>query len=114
MERHGKRVYFKSIPVINVIQQLQQQVQQLDSQNKQLTQQLQKAEAENERLNSQIQQNNNLKWVIEKKKVALQEQEIRDKRENDKKLTDLKEKELEAEILQLNDGNPYNDRIRNS
>ena len=98
----------------NAIQQLQQQVQQLDQQNKQLNQQLQKAQAENERLNSQIQQNNNLKWDIEKKKVALQEQEIRDKRENDKKLTELKEKELTVEIAQLNDGNPYNDRIRNS
>ena len=98
----------------NMIQQLQQQVQQLDQQNKQLNQQLQQAQSENERLNSQIQQNNNLKWDIEKKKVALQEQEIRDKRENDKKLTDLKEKELEVELSQLHDGNPYNDKIRNS
>ena len=98
----------------NAIQQLQQQVQQLDQQNKQLNQQLQQAQSENKRLNSQIQQNNNLKWDIEKKKVALQEQEIRDKRENDKKLTDLKEKELEVELSQLHDGNPYNDKIRNS
>ena len=51
---------------------------------------------------------------IEKKKIALQEQEIKDKRENDKKLVDLKEKELEVELYQLHDGNPYNDRIRNS
>lgn len=98
----------------NQLQQMQQQMQQLQQQNQQLQQELQKAQSENKRLNSQIQQNNNQKWDIEKKKVALQEQEIRDKRENDKKLADIKEKELEAEIMQLNDGNPYNDRIRNS
>lgn len=96
----------------NIVKQLQQQLQQLDSQNKQLNQRLQKAEAENERLNSQIQQNNNLKWEIEKKKIILQEQEMKNKKENDDKLVDLKEKELQVEIYQLNDGNPYNDKIK--
>lgn len=96
----------------NMIQKLQQQLEQLQQQNKELNQNLQKSQAQVERLNSQIQQNNNIKWDIERKKVALQEQEIKDKRENNEKLAEIKEKALDVEIMQLHDGNPYNDTIR--
>ena len=39
--------------------------------------------------------------------------EVRDKKDYNDKLIDVKEKQLQAEILQIRDGNPYNDEIVN-
>lgn len=96
----------------DMIGQLQQQVEQMTNEKKQYEQQMQQLNSEIQRLQSQIENNNREKLQIEKQKVAIDEQVAKDKKDYNDKLIEVKEKQLTAEILQIRDGNPYNDQIR--
>ena len=73
---------------------------------------MQQLNSEIQRLQSQVENNNREKLQIEKQKVAIDEQVAKDKKDYNDKLIEVKEKQLNAEILQIRDGNPYNDQIR--
>lgn len=96
----------------DMIGQLQQQVEQMTNEKKQYEQQMQQLNSEIQRLQSQVENNNREKIQIEKQKVAIDEQVAKDKKDYNDKLIEVKEKQLNAEILQIRDGNPYNDQIR--
>lgn len=96
----------------DMIGQLQQQVDQMTNEKKQYEQQMQQLNSEIQRLQSQVENNNREKLQIEKQKVAIDEQVAKDKKDYNDKLIEVKEKQLNAEILQIRDGNPYNDQIR--
>lgn len=96
----------------DMIGQLQQQVEQMTNEKKQYEQQMQQLNSEIQRLQSQVENNNREKLQIEKQKVAIDEQVAKDKKDYNDKLIEVKEKQLNAEILQIRDGNPYNDQIR--
>lgn len=91
--------------------QLQQQVEQLTNQLKQYELQIQQLDNQNKQLNSQLENNNAVKWELEKKRVQLEEQELRDKKDYNDKQIEVKEKQLQVEYAQMYDGNPYNDKI---
>lgn len=93
----------------NQIQQLSQQAQQLQQQLQQVTKQLEQANQKVESLNQE--------------KLQLQKQEIENtykinmlKAQTDKeykqKTVEEQKRRTEVEILQLTDGNPYNDKLR--
>lgn len=96
----------------NMLQQLQQQVEQLNQQIQQLNNNASQLEAEKKRLENQLEKNNDIKWELEKQRVALEERELRDKKDYNDDLIELKNKEVQIQIAQLNDGNPYNDAIK--
>ena len=48
---------------------------------------------------------------LEKKKVRIEEQEANDKRDFNNKQIEVKEKQLQVEMAQMYDGNPYNDKV---
>ena len=94
----------------NQIQQLTQQVQELQNNLKQAQQQLQQAQTKIESLNE-------AKLQIEKQKIELQYQIDDFKAKTDRTFKENQAendtKRTEIELLQLSDGNPYNDKIRN-
>lgn len=96
----------------NMIEQLQQQVQQYDTQAKEDKKTISDLQNEIKRLQSQIEANNQAQLELDAKRVAIEEKEARDKKDYNDKLIDVKEKQLHAEILQMWDGNPYNNQIR--
>lgn len=96
----------------DMIGQLQQQVDQMTNEKKQYEQQMQQLNSEIQRLQSQVENNNREKLQIEKQKVAIDEQVAKDKKDYNDKLIEVKEKQLNAEILQISDGNPYNDKVK--
>ena len=96
----------------NMLQQLQQQVQQYESNLKQDQKTISDLQNEIKRLQSQVEANNQAKVEIEQKKVEIQEKEVADKKDYNDKLIEVKEKQLDAEIMQMWDGNPYNNQIR--
>ena len=96
----------------NVMQQLQQQIEQLNNQLKQSQQQINQLSQENQSLQNRLMTNNEQKLQIEQKRVDIEEQVADDKAEYNDKLLELKDKQIQAEINQQFDGNPYNDRIR--
>ena len=96
----------------NMVQQLQQQVEQMTAEKKQYEQQLQQLNSQLQSLQKQLQTNSQQKLAIEQQRVAIEEKIAHDKKDYNDKLIDVKEKQLETEILQIRDGNPYNDQIR--
>ena len=96
----------------NVMQRLQQQIEQLNNQLKQSQQQINQLSQENQSLQNRLMTNNEQKLQIEQKRVDIEEQVADDKAEYNDKLLELKDKQIQAEINQQFDGNPYNDRIR--
>ena len=96
----------------NMIQQLQQQVEQLTSQQKQYEKQIGDYESQIQSLQKQIQSNSQQKLNIEQQRVQIEDRVARDKKDYNNKLIEVKERQLQAEIMQIRDGNPYNDQIR--
>lgn len=96
----------------NMIEQLQQQVQQYESDAKQAQKTISDLQNEIQRLNSQVNNAAQAKIQNDSRKLDIEEQEVRDKAEYNKGVLEVKNKQLEAEILQIRDGNPYNDQIR--
>ena len=94
----------------NQIQQLTQQVEQLNGQLQQAQQQLQQAQSKIESLNE-------AKLQIEQQKVQLQYQidDFKAKTERTFKESQAENdtKRTQIELMQLYDGNPYNDEIKN-
>lgn len=97
----------------NMMQQLEQQVQQYDSQIKQDQKTISDLQNEIKRLQSQVEANNQAKLQLDAKRVEIEEKEARDKKDFNDKSIEVKEKQLEAEMMQMWDGNPYNNEIRN-
>lgn len=94
----------------NQIQQLTQQLEEAQSQLQQLQQQLQKSE-------QKLQQLNEAKLQIEQQKIQLQYQveDFKAKTDRTYKETQAENdtKRTEIELMQLYDGNPYNDEVKN-
>ena len=96
----------------NMVQQLQQQVQQYESDAKQSQKTISDLQNEIKRLQSQVEASAQAKIQNDVRKLDIEEQEVRDKKSYNDKLIEVKEKQLEAELAQIRDGNPYNDQIR--
>lgn len=96
----------------DMIGQLQQQVQQYESDAKQAQKTIADLQNEIQRLQSQVNASTQAKIQNDSRKLDIEEQEIRDKKDYNDKLIEVKEKQLDAEIAQIWDGNPYNNQIR--
>ena len=97
----------------NMLQQLQQQVQQYESNLKQDQKTISDLQNEIKRLQSQVEANNEAKIQLEQQRIKIEEKEVADKKDYNDKLIEVKEKQVDAEIMQMWDGNPYNNEIRN-
>lgn len=96
----------------NMIEQMQQQIQQYESDAKQSQKTISDLQNEIKRLQSQVEANNSAKLQLDAKRVEIEEKEAIDKKDYNDKLIEVKEKQLDAEIMQIWDGNPYNNQIR--
>ena len=85
----------------NIMQQLQQQVQQYESDAKQSQKIISDLQNEIKRLQSQVEAAAQAKIQIEQKKVEIQEKEAIDQKDYNDKLIEVKEKQLDAEIMQM-------------
>ena len=94
----------------NQIQQLTQQVEELQNNLQQAQQQLQQAQSKIESLNES-------KLQIEQQKIQLQYQVDDYKAKTDRTFKETQAendtKRTEIELMQLYDGNPYNDEVKN-
>lgn len=94
----------------NQIQQLTQQLEQLQGNLQQTTQQLQQAQAKIESLNE-------TKMQLEQAKLKLQNEVEMFKAKTDRTYKEASaandSKRTEIELMQLYDGNPYNDEVKN-
>ena len=92
--------------------QMQQQLQQYAQQMKDAQQQIQQLSQENKNLQNKLETNNAEKLKLDAKRVDIEDQTRQDKANYNEDLIDLKKRQLEVERLQILDGNPYNDKVR--
>jgi chromosome segregation ATPase len=90
--------------------QLQQQVQQLEQQLQQAQQQLQQAQNQLQQAQSQEEQS---KMQIEKEKNEIEWYKARNDKSYKDQDIEAKKQQIQAEVLQLYDGNSKNDEIKN-
>ena len=94
----------------NQMQQLTQQVEELQNNLKQASEQLQQAQ-------SKVEQLNEAKLQLEKQKIELQGEIEMFKARTDRTYKEVQAendtKRTQIELLQLSDGNPYNDEVKN-
>lgn len=96
----------------NTIAQLQQQLQQAQQQIQEASKNINQLQEENNKLQREVEKNNAEKLEIEKKRVAIEEQEMRNAKDYNDKIAENKKRQVDIEYLQIYDGNPYNDKIK--
>ena len=96
----------------DMITKMQQQIEQYENTIKQYEQQMQQLNSQMQSMQKQVENADQQKLQLEAKRVAIEEQVAQDKKDYNDKMVKAKEKQLEVEIMQIRDGNPYNDQIR--
>lgn len=96
----------------DMIGQLQQQLQQYDQEMKNLQKQLQQSEQRNQQLQNQIQSNNQTKLQLEAEKVEIEKEKVRNDKDHNEKLIEVKKQQVQAQVAEIFDGNPYNNKIK--
>lgn len=96
----------------NIIAQLQQQLEQLKQQAQEYSKAVNQLQTENQRLQKEVEKNSAEKVEIEKKRVAIEEQEMRNSKSYNDRIAKTKERQVDIEFLQLGDTNPYNDKVK--
>lgn len=94
------------------LMQLQQRIQQYEAQIQENQRQLEQLSSENKKLLNQIDKNSKEKLDLERKRISLEEQKIRDNKDYNDRVIDTKEKQIQVEQMQLYDSNPYNNKIK--
>ena len=98
----------------DIVAQLQQQLQQMQQQAQQLQQQLQQATQQNEKLQKELEKNSSDKLQLEQQRVEIEKKKADDTKSYNDRIATIKEREIDIEYMQLSDGNPYNDKIKNT
>ena len=108
MKDNIKKSWFKKKKENDQIGQLTQQLQEAQNQLQQLSQQ-------NQQLSTKVEQLNEAKLEIEKQKAESDAQikwyQAQTDRDYKEKSAETNKRKVEIELLQLNDGNPYNDKV---
>lgn len=94
------------------ILQLQQQLQQADQQMKEMQKNLKQLQQQNQQLNSELEQNSKDKLQLEMQKLQLEKEKIKNQKDYNDKVIDTKNKQIQAQVAEMFDGNPYNDKIK--
>lgn len=89
------------------LQQYEQQAQEMNKANTQLQQQIQQ-------LQNQLQQNNQAKLQLEAEKLAIEKEKMKNEKDYNDKTIDVKREQVQAQVAQRFDQNPYNDKIKAS
>lgn len=97
----------------DAVMQLQQQLQQMQEQMNQAQQQMQQLQADNNKLQNQLDNNSQEKIKIDQKRVLIEEEKMRNDKDYNDKIAANKEKQVQLEMMQVSDSNPYNDKIKN-
>lgn len=98
----------------DIVSQLQQQLQQMQQQAQQLQQQLQQVTQQNEKLQKELEKNSSDKMQLEQQRIEIEKKKADDTKSYNDRIATIKEREVDIEYMQLSDGNPYNDKIKNS
>lgn len=96
----------------SMVQQLQQQLQQSDQQIKELEKQNQQLQSQLSQLQNQANQIEQAKIEIEQQRVELDHEKVKNDKTYQDQTIEVKKQQLQAQVAQMFDQNPYNDKIK--
>ena len=96
----------------DTISQLQQQIQQYEQNIKELQKTNQKLQQQTEQLQNQLLTNNQTKLEIEAEKVAIEKERMKNDKEYNDKSIEVKQQQINAQVAEIFDTNPYNNKIK--
>lgn len=96
----------------NMIGQLQQQVQQYEQNIKELQKNNQQLQQQVQQMQNQLVTHNNTKLEIEAERVAIEKEKVRNDKEYNDKNIEVKKQQVNAQVAEMFDGNPYNNKIK--
>lgn len=96
----------------NIISQLQQQVQQYEQAHKDWQKSSEEYENRIKDLERQLEKNNESKLQLESQRIANEKERIENDKSYNDKMVDLKKQQVEAQVAEMYDGNPYNNKIK--
>ena len=96
----------------DMLGQMQQQIQQYEQSMKEMENTLKSLQNENAQLSKQVEQNNQAKLNLEAQRVAIEKQKMRNDKEYNDKTIETKQQQIQAQVAQIYDANPYNDKIK--
>ena len=97
----------------NMLGQMQQQIQEYEQSMKEMQKSMQAMQQENAQLQKQIESNNQLKLELEARRIAIEQERVRNDKEYNDKAIEVKQQQVQAQVAQIYDANPYNDKIKN-
>lgn len=96
----------------NSIQQLQQQLQQLQQENQELSKQNQNLQTSVTQLQKKAGDLEQAKIQIEKQRVEIDQEKVQNDKQFNEKSLEIKKQQVEAQIAQIFDNNPHNDKVK--
>lgn len=96
----------------DMVSQLQQQVQQYAQNAKELQKTNQQLQQQVQQLQNQLQTNNQAKLELEAEKLAIEKEKLRNDKDYNDKTIEVKQKQVDVQVAEIFDGNPYNDKIK--
>ena len=96
----------------DMVGQLQQQVTQYEQNIKDMENQTTQLQQQIQQLQAELDKSNQAKLQLEAERLELDKQKARNDKDYNDKTIDLKEKQIQAQVAQIFDTNPYNDKIK--
>lgn len=96
----------------NMLNQLQQQIQEYEQSMKEMQKSMQSMQQENVQLQKQVESNNKAKLDLEAQRVAIEKERVKNDKEYNDKAIEVKQQQIQAQVAQIYDANPYNDKIK--
>lgn len=114
LKRNIDRSIAKKKEENNMLTQMQQQIQQYEQSMKEMEKTLKSLQSENEQLNKQVDEFSQYKLQLEAERISLEKQRLRNDKEYNDKVIEVKQQQVQAQVAQIYDANPYNDKIKNA
>lgn len=95
-----------------VVQQLQQQLQQTEQQAQELLKQNKQLQSQLNQLQNEASQLEQAKINIEQQRLSLEHEKLQNDKEYNDQTIEVKKQQLQAQVAQMFDQNPYNDKIK--
>jgi chromosome segregation ATPase len=96
----------------NMLAQMQQQIQQYEQTMKEMQNTVKQLQSENQKLSQEVERNSQAKLQLESQRIAIEREKVRNAKDYNDKVIETKQQEVQAQVAQIFDENPYNDKIK--
>ena len=112
LKRNIDRSIAKKKEENSMLVQMQQQIQQYEQTMKEMQNTVKQLQSENQKLSQEVERNSQAKLQLESQRIAIEREKVRNAKDYNDKVIETKQQEVQAQVAQIFDENPYNDKIK--